>query len=556
MPEKILEIRDLAVSFATPAGELKAVRGVDLSVEAGEILCLVGESGCGKTVTCHAVMHLLPGNGRIKAGQIKLCGEDITHYSERQMRSLRGGSLAMVFQDPLGTLNPTMSVGEQIVEVIRKHQRVSKKEARARAIAMLKLVGITEAEQRFKLQPHFFSGGMRQRCVLAVALAAGPRLLLADEATTALDVTVKARILDLLLEIRQKTNIALVFVTHDLGSAARIADKVAVMYKGQIVETGTAEEIFYNARHPYTQKLLAARPQAAGPQKCQAAQEALLELRHVSQHFFINKELTVKAVDGLDLTLYRGEIFGLVGESGCGKSTVSRMIASIYQPTAGEIFLQGESLKDNKSLRRKVQLIFQDAAAALNPRMTVAEIILEPLRIQGEDYKSAAVWQKITALLDQVALSETVLKKLPGELSGGQRQRVAIVRSLLVEPDVLVADEPIASLDISTQGQIIALLKKLQREKGFSLLFIAHDLAVVRNISDRVGVMLQGKMVEMAAAEELFSHPQHPYTKALLSAIPVPDPQRERAKKILSYDTGSPVGEKIVYSGAGHYVLV
>ena len=629
MSEHILELDRLSVSFDTPLGEVAAVRGVSFSVKAGEILCLAGESGCGKTVLCQSVMHLLPKNGRIRDGRILVDGKDITHSKEREMRDLRKGTMAMIFQDPLTSLNPTIPIGKQITEVLHKNRKMTKQEARARAIELLRMVEIDHPEERFDLQPHYFSGGMRQRCVLAAALAGEPRILFADEATTALDVTVEAKILDLLLKIRDETGIAIVFVSHDLGAIARIADRVAVMYAGRIAEIGTARDVFYDPRHPYTWGLLQAMPSLAGkdgilrsipgmppslltpsrsetgndnawsPLKGDAfaernpfalaidyeeqppmfqisethqaatwlldprapkidraawredlrheqtvyahglshehqsgrdtydASEYIIEARHLKQYFKISRRLTIKAVDDVSFGIRKGEIFGLVGETGCGKSTIARLLSGIYRPTGGEVLYHGQG---------RIQMIFQDNAAALNPRMTIRKIIEEPLRITGKLKGGAGHEAHLRQMMSDVGLSEDLLDKLPSELSGGQRQRVAIARSLMVDPELIIADEPVASLDISIQAQIINLFQHLQRLHGFSFLFIAHDLSGVEYISDRVGVMLKGKLVETAPTRELFANPQHPYTKALLSAIHVPDPDIERSKKIIYYN--------------------
>ena len=628
MSEHILELDRLSVSFDTPLGEVAAVRGVSFSVKAGEILCLAGESGCGKTVLCQSVMHLLPKNGRIRDGRILVDGKDITHSKEREMRDLRKGTMAMIFQDPLTSLNPTIPIGKQITEVLHKNRKMTKQEARTRAIELLRMVEIDHPEERFDLQPHYFSGGMRQRCVLAAALAGEPRILFADEATTALDVTVEAKILDLLLKIRDETGIAIVFVSHDLGAIARIADRVAVMYAGRIAEIGTARDVFYDPRHPYTWGLLQAMPSLAGKdgilrsipgmppslltpsrsgtgndnawsplkgdafaernpyalaidyeeqppmfqisethqaatwlldprapkidkdaggendhderrtyahglshehqrdQESLSNAEYIIEAKHLKQYFKINRRLTIKAVDDVSFAIRRGEIFGLVGETGCGKSTIARLLSGIYRPTGGEVLYHGQG---------RIQMIFQDNAAALNPRMTIRRIIEEPLRITGKLKAGAGHEAHLQQMMADVGLSEDLLDKLPSELSGGQRQRVAIARSLMVDPELIIADEPVAFLDISIQAQIINLFQHLQRLHGFSFLFIAHDLSVVEYISDRVGVMLKGKLVETAPTRELFANPQHPYTKALLSAIHVPDPDIERSKKIIYY---------------------
>lgn len=662
MQETVLELKNYSVSFDTPDGEVQAVRNVDLSVKKGEILCIVGESGCGKTVMCRSVMKLLPPNARVKNGEIRLCGENITDYKRKKMEKLCGSKVSMVFQDPMLTLNPTIPVGKQITEAIIKNQKVSRGDAEKKAIEMLKLVGISDAEQRYGLQPHFFSGGMRQRCVIAIALACNPQILFADEATTALDVTVEAKILDLLLEIREKTGVSIVFVSHDLGAVARIADRVAVMYAGKIVEIGTAEEVYYDPRHPYTWGLLSSLPfftnekgvlnpipgmppsllnppqgdafavrnsqalaidyekeppmfkvsethyaatwllderapkvekpsflkkrqqepcacgqdnrawEKATPglqRKDSAQKEILIEAKNLKQYFRVRSDYTIRAVDDVSFGIREGEIMALVGETGCGKSTTARTLAGIYHPTGGELFYRGEKLSDKKSpfgLRRtgdndirkrmqgEIQMIFQDSGAALNPRMNIRQIMLEPIKISRRIRDRELLENKLQEILKETGLDESILSKRPGELSGGQRQRVAIGRSLLMEPRLIIADEPIASLDISIQAQIVMLFKKLQKEKKFSFLFIAHDLSMVRFLSDTVGVMKNGKLVEMAPTEELFGNPCHPYTRSLLSAIHVPDPVSEREHALIEYNEIQSQEENWLEISPGHRV--
>lgn len=662
MQETVLELKNYSVSFDTPDGEVQAVRNVDLSVKKGEILCIVGESGCGKTVMCRSVMKLLPPNARVKNGEIRLCGENITDYKRKKMEKLCGSKVSMVFQDPMLTLNPTIPVGKQITEAIIKNQKVSRGDAEKKAIEMLKLVGISDAEQRYGLQPHFFSGGMRQRCVLAIALACNPQILFADEATTALDVTVEAKILDLLLEIREKTGVSIVFISHDLGAVARIADRVAVMYAGKIVEIGTAEEVYYDPRHPYTWGLLSSLPfftnekgvlnpipgmppsllnppqgdafavrnsqalaidyekeppmfkvsethyaatwllderapkvekpsflkkrqqepcayvqdnrawEKATPdlkRKDSEQKEILIEAKNLKQYFRVRSDYTIRAVDDVSFGIREGEIMALVGETGCGKSTTARTLAGIYHPTGGELFYRGEKLSDKKSpfgLRRtgdndirkrmqgEIQMIFQDSGAALNPRMNIRQIMLEPIKISRRIRDRELLENKLQEILKETGLDESILSKRPGELSRGQRQRVAIGRSLLMEPRLIIADEPIASLDISIQAQIVMLFKKLQKEKKFSFLFIAHDLSMVRFLSDTVGVMKNGKLVEMAPTEELFGNPCHPYTRSLLSAIHVPDPVSERGHALIEYNEIQSQEENWLEISPGHRV--
>lgn len=622
----LLELDHLSVSFDTPEGTLQAVRGVSLTLNHGETLAIVGESGCGKSVLCRSLMKLLPDSARIE-GRALVDGQDVIPLKEKAMRGLRGVSFAMLFQDPMATLNPTIPVGKQIMEAIVRHEKVSRDEAARRAVALLDMVGIDDPVHRMRQQPHFFSGGMRQRCVLAIALALSPKLLLADEPTTALDVTVQARMLDLLKDIQRKAGIGIALVTHDLGVVARVADRVAVMYAGKIVEIGTAEEIFYDPRHPYTWGLLGALPSLAvergalrgipgmppsllnppegdafaqrneyalaidyqhmppmfpvtathsaatwlldgraprisppphvnmlcaspcanlcGKDANDAASRKensaspLLSIRDYHQYFRLDATTLIRAVNGISLDVRSGEIFGLVGESGCGKSTVARAVMGMLAPTKGDISFKQCLVSDKKSyaahkkdIQRSMQIIFQDSAAALNPRMTVRDLVAEPLNINYPRLAKKELNDRIFALLNSVGLEAALAGKLPGEISGGQRQRVAVARAISVRPEFIVADEPIASLDVSIQAQIVSLFQQLRREQGFSLLFIAHDLSMVRYLCDRVGVMYGGRLVELAPAGALFGNPLHPYTQALLASIPRPDPLRERAKSI------------------------
>lgn len=601
-----LKVEHLSVSFFTDEGEVQAVRDVSFSLNAGEVLAVVGESGCGKSVLCKSIMKLLPENAKIKNGKILVNGEEIAGYGERRMRELRGKLFSMVFQNPMTSLNPTMTVGAQIAEAVRAHQKdMGKEEVEQRVTELMQLVGIEQAEERKKAYPYHFSGGMRQRIVLAIALAGNPEILFADEPTTALDVTIQAQILDLLREIQKKLGTATVFVTHDLGVVARIADRVAVMYAGKIVEIGTVDEIFYDPRHPYTWGLLRSipafsrgkeslpsipgmPPSLLHPPKgdafasrnayaleidfeeeppmfrvtdshyaatwllderapkvvppigeTQMEHEILLDVRHLTHIFPLSRKTAVKAVDDVSFQIRRGEIFGLVGESGSGKSTAARCVMNIYQPYAGQIYYKGidtcdrgQFRKNKKMLQTTRQMIFQDSGSSLNQKMKVRDIIEEPMRVQKIRPLRGSYEEEARFQMKYVGLDPEYLKKYPGELSGGQRQRVAIARALTMEPELLVADEPIASLDASIQAQIVNLFRHLQKEHGFSFLFIAHDLDMVEFLCDRVGVMYHGKLVETGPARAVFENPLHPYTKALIAAIPIPDPRRERARAV------------------------
>ena len=668
--DELLKVEHLAVSFQTDAGELEAVRDVSFSLRPGEVLAIVGESGCGKSVLCKSIMKLLPEKAKMKSGSIRINDTDISACKEKEMQKLRGRLFAMVFQDPMTSLNPTMTIGAQIAEAVLVHQPKLKKEAvQKRVLELMELVGIDRPEARAKLYPWNFSGGMRQRSVLAIALASDPAILIADEPTTALDVTIQAQILDLLKEIQRRLGTATILVSHDLGVVARVADRVAVMYAGKICEIGTAEEIYYDPKHPYTKGLLRSLPALSHGKETlhtlpgmppslvhppkgdafacrneyalaidyeqqppmfrvsdthyaatwlldeRAAQvrekleqreraellrdagkkdeltwkregsvqnaserytenenrqniiehaqpDLLLDVRHLTQVFPLTKKLAVRAVDDVSFQIRRGEIFGLVGESGSGKSTVARCVMNIYRPAGGQIVYRGidtgnrmEVRKNRVLLQQERQMIFQDSASSLNQRMKVADIVMEPMRLAHRrpprgSYRAEAAYQ-----LKYVGLDESCLDKYPSELSGGQRQRIAIARAVSMEPELLVADEPIASLDVSIQAQIVNLFRHLQREHGFSILFIAHDLAMVEFLCDRVGVMYHGRLVEVAPCHELYQNPLHPYTRALLSAIPVPDPRRERERKMAEFEQEYETAGVLVEVSPGHFVL-
>ena len=668
--DELLKVEHLAVSFQTDAGELEAVRDVSFSLRPGEVLAIVGESGCGKSVLCKSIMKLLPEKAKMKSGSIRINDTDISACKEKEMQKLRGRLFAMVFQDPMTSLNPTMTIGAQIAEAVLVHQPKLKKEAvQKRVLELMELVGIDRPEARAKLYPWNFSGGMRQRSVLAIALASDPAILIADEPTTALDVTIQAQILDLLKEIQRRLGTATILVSHDLGVVARVADRVAVMYAGKICEIGTAEEIYYDPKHPYTKGLLRSLPALSHGKETlhtlpgmppslvhppkgdafacrneyslaidyeqqppmfrvsdthyaatwlldeRAAQvreklerreraellrdagkkdeltwkregsvqkaserytetenrqkiiehaqpDLLLDVRHLTQVFPLTKKLAVRAVDDVSFQIRRGEIFGLVGESGSGKSTVARCVMNIYRPAGGQIVYRGidtgnrmEVRKNRVLLQQERQMIFQDSASSLNQRMKVADIVMEPMKLAHRrpprgSYRAEAAYQ-----LKYVGLDESCLDKYPSELSGGQRQRIAIARAVSMEPELLVADEPIASLDVSIQAQIVNLFRHLQREHGFSILFIAHDLAMVEFLCDRVGVMYHGRLVEVAPCHELYRNPLHPYTQALLSAIPLPDPRRERERKMAEFEQEYETAGVLVEVSPGHFVL-
>jgi peptide/nickel transport system ATP-binding protein len=615
----LLEVRDLHVRFETSRGTVRAVEGISYTVNKGEIVAIVGESGCGKSVSSLAIMRLLAKTGRVTQGSITFDGRDLLALSAEEMREIRGRDIAMIFQEPMTSLNPVLSIGEQVMEPLLIHLKMSGDQAKARAIELLSLVGITDGPRRLEQYPHQLSGGMRQRVMIAIGLACNPKLLIADEPTTALDVTIQAQILELMRDLSRRLGIALVIITHNLGIVARYADRVNVMYAARIVEQGTADDVFLEPAHPYAIGLMRSIPRLdvprgikletieglppdlrnppagcrfaprcpyridactqidpplaeiapghssaciraneiiAGtlvpPQKAQEAGSAalaqggepLLVVDHLKKYFLVkaagagflsSETATVKAVDDVSIHIQPGETLGLVGESGCGKTTVGRAVLRLDEPTAGTIRFGGADIThathaDMRGVRRKIQVIFQDPYSSLNPRMTVGQIIGEPMRVYKLVENRKAERTRVEELLTQVGLFPYMAERYPHELSGGQRQRVGIARALALEPTFIVCDEPVSALDVSIQGQIINLLEDLQSRLGLSYLFIAHDLAVVRHISDRVAVMYLGRVVELADRDELYAAPKHPYTKALLDAAPVPDPKVERAR--------------------------
>lgn len=614
---ELLEVKHLSVSFDTPEGEVEAVRDVSFFVKKGETLAIVGESGCGKSVLCRSIMKLLPRTARIKSGSILANGREIIKCTEKEMQTIRGSFFSMVFQDPMTSLNPAMTVGAQIAEAVLIHRpELSREEVRRRVWELMELVGIDHPKERAAQYPWNFSGGMRQRAVLAIALASEPAVLLADEPTTALDVTIQAQILALFRKIQEKLGTAIVLVSHDLGVVAAAADRVAVMYAGKICETGLVREIFEDPKHPYTKGLLRSLPALSRGKKelyclpgmppklnhppmgdafaCRnpyalavdyekqppmfqvtdthyaatwllderaaevrakieeemskgeapdgtreeikyhpgfdrkaSGKEVLMEVQHLSQLFSMIGKKVFRAVDDVSFELRKGEILGLVGESGSGKSTTARCIMNISSSPGGHIFYKGIDVLDKKQFRKnrkalqaERQMIFQDSASSLNQRMRVEDIILEPLKLSHRKPKHGSYREEAEFQLKYVGLDSSFLDRYPSELSGGQRQRVAIARALIMDPELVVADEPIASLDVSIQAQIVNLFRHLQREHGFSFLFIAHDLSMVEFLCDRVGVMYHGQLVELAPCRELYSNPLHPYTKQLLLAVP------------------------------------
>ena len=593
----LLKVEDLHVHFATSRGIVRAVEGMSFEVDRGEVVAIVGESGSGKSVSALSIMRLLPAHtARVPKGRIIFDGKNLLDLNDEEMRERRGRDISMIFQEPMTSLNPILTIGLQITEPLQIHLGMTNGQARARAAELLTLVGITDAERRLHQYPHQLSGGMRQRVMIAIGLACNPKLIIADEPTTALDVTIQAQILELMKNLSRQLNIALIIITHNLGVVARYADRVVVMYAARRIEQGSAEAVFHRPRHPYTMGLLRSVPRldrprgpkletieglppnlAAVPPGCRFAPrcpyripvcdeepplyptdtgglsrchrheeiaagkitwtaaagaipspstqsaQPLLSVRNLSKHFAVSgglrsKASTVRAVEDISFDLYPGETLGLVGESGCGKTTVGRLILRLEDPTAGEIHFEGTdmaiaSASELKAIRRKVQVIFQDPYSSLNPRMTVGQIVGEPLRVFHLVPDRRGAQARVAELLEQVGLRPEMAARYPHQLSGGQRQRVGIARALALEPSFIVCDEAVSALDVSIQGQIINLLEDLQRKYGLAYLFIAHDLAVVRHISMRVVVMYFGRIMEVADRDELYREPLHPYTQ-------------------------------------------
>ncbi|MEU5768315.1 ABC transporter ATP-binding protein [Streptomyces asoensis] len=547
----LLEVRGLSVSYRTRGGTVRAVRGVDLDVWPGQITAVVGESGSGKSTTAHAITRLLAANATVDAGAVRFGRHDLSALSERELRTVRGARIGLVPQDPTVSLNPVKRVGEQVAEVLRIHGLATRRSAPAAAIAVLERAGLPDAATRARQYPHELSGGMRQRALIAVAIAAGPELIVADEPTSALDVTVQRVILDHLQHLTEESGTAVLLVTHDLGVAADRAQRIVVMSEGQVVEAGPTRDVLENPRHAYTRRLLSsapslttARPRPTGPAQAPDPGTApLVEVRNLVKEFRLpaagGGARTLRAVDDVSLTLHRGRTLALVGESGSGKSTTARLVLRLAEPSAGSVLFDGADVTTargarTRELRRRAQLVYQNPYASLDPRFSIGEVITEPLRAFRVGDRASRL-ARARELLGKVALPASVLDRRPAELSGGQRQRVAIARALALSPDLVVCDEPVSALDVSVQAQVLDLLAALQADTGVAYLFISHDLAVVRQIAHRVAVMRSGRIVETGTAEELFTRPRHDYTRALLAAIPggrhtptgVPSPETE-----------------------------
>jgi oligopeptide/dipeptide ABC transporter ATP-binding protein len=537
----VLEIRNLDVRFSTPDGEVHAVRNVSLDIEPGECLGVVGESGSGKSQLFLAALRLLSANGRA-TGSVRYRGGEILNMPASALNAVRGSKITMVFQDPLTSLTPHMQIGAQIMEGLRIHERLPRGEAEKRALEMLELVRVPDGRRRMRQYPHELSGGMRQRVMIAMAMVPGPDLLIADEPTTALDVTVQADILDIMRDLKKELGTSIVLISHDMGVIAGIADRVAVMHDGGIVESGPVDEIYYRPRHDYTKALLDALPRLDPPSQPDAQDVSgaatVMQIEDLEVSFPVAdgwRTKALRAVDGVSFAMRQGETLGIVGESGCGKSTLARAILNLLPRSEGTVLWLGRDLSalapgEIRQLREDFQIVFQDPLASLDPRMTIGESIAEPLRALKPAVARAEATARVRRMMEQVGLDPAWINRYPHEFSGGQNQRAGIARAMIVGPRLVICDEAVSALDASIQAQIVDLLIHLQRDTAMSMIFISHDLSVVRRLCHRVMVLYLGRVVELAGRDALYADPRHPYTKALLAAVPVPDPKREREK--------------------------
>lgn len=555
--ETLLEIRGLQVDFAVDKSWVPAVRGVDLTLAPGEVLALVGESGSGKSTLAMAVPGLLADNARL-SGSIRLAGSELVNADERTLTTVRGGQVGVVFQEPMTAFNPVYTIGWQIVEAIRMHRDLSAKAARARAVELLEMVEMPAPGKRVHYYPHQLSGGQRQRAMIAQALACDPALLIADEPTTALDVTVQAEILDLLRDLRARVDAAILLITHDMGVVADLADRIMVMKDGAVVESAASATLFSDPQHPYTRSLLAAVPHLgagrlqvdgaesapAPPTEPEPAPVPALSLRDATIEFRSGRKNTFRAVDGVNLEVGAGEVVGLVGESGSGKSTLGKAAIGLVKLTSGSVRLAGTditklSARGLREPRRKVGVVFQDPGSSLNPRWPIGQAIAEPLALHTGLSKAGRA-ARVEELLDHVHLSRSLRNRYPHQLSGGQRQRVGIARALALNPALVIADEPTSALDVSVQARVLELLRELQAEHGFACLFISHDLAVVEELADRIAVMQTGRLVESGPAEAVLNRPAESYTARLIASVPVPDPPEQARRREARLAAGGP----------------